>query len=133
MGKRGPPKTTAVMKELCGSRNRGPDEDGVQWTALTEPPDPPSWLTKENALEFWHKQIPTMTACGLIGDLHVPALGHLCMLHSAILSFYEDDEIPPAALYAQYVSLSSQMGLTLAGGSRIKLPDRPQEKNPFLD
>ena len=128
----GRPRKPEYLKALAGTaRADRAHSAGFVTKPITDIPAPPDWLPNCHAVKEWNRLAPMLTTNGVVTELDLGALGHLCAIHGKLVQLWAADETPTGHLIAQYNSLAGAFGLTPVMRAKIPTQKKGSEENPF--
>lgn len=150
MGKRGPPKTPAAIKQKRGTTRRDRDTDDRERGLTFTLPSPPDHLS-DKAREAWELLGPKLVNAELMTELDAIALEVLCESYAGTVETTENLKADNLIVYAgkEKTPMANplvgviqknlatlkwamvQFGLTPAARNAIKPPEKKEDDDPM--
>lgn len=122
------------LKSIEGTGRPDRDvEPGVDFEKLTDVPDAPDWLPNSHAVKEWNRCAPILVANGLLTEMALSMLGHMCAMHGKMCQLLAAGESAPSSMLAQYRLLCSDFGIPPASWTKVKGSQGKGVKNKFAD
>lgn len=131
----GPAKKPHALKVVQGTvrPDRGDAPSEIQDEPLDALPQAPDWLPNAHAFKEWNRLGPRLLGMGLLTETSLAAFGHLCALHGKIVQMWAADMPPTGHLYAQYLKLCTEFGITPASQGRVRPAAERKKANRFSE
>ena len=133
MALRGSKPKPVELKEAAGTLKKSRVIDNaIEFPPIVDPVKPPSWVKGRVARAYWQKLEPMLRTQRVLTEDNLESLGHLCLLHQALVRIWREGGIPGKDKLSEFRILSESFGLTPSSRQRVPRAGGSGQSNRFV-